>query len=155
MEILFFRTIPNSLISLLLILLFGIPIAIIDFKSQRIPLYLSISGIVIAILVQLILKVHPLVLAAEISIGFISFYLIRVLTRKGLGLGDALISAFIAVLVGLWGWILSIFLAALGALIFGLIFLKYNIRDRSRRIPFAPFLMGGSLVTILYYYFFT
>ena len=151
METLLWESSPHIIANLILLCFIGIPVAIIDTKNQLIPLYLSIPGIAIAIFVQLFFNVSPLLLAAEILIGFILFYFIRILTKKGLGLGDALISAFIAILLGLWGWLVTIFIAASGALIFSLVILKMNIHDRTKRIPFAPFLLGGALITMLLY----
>lgn len=146
---------PHSITNLTLLCLFGIPIVIVDLKKQLIPFFLSIPAVLTALIVQLFFDVPLLVPAAGFFLGFISFYIIRIITKKGLGLGDAWVSGFIAVLMGIAGWMFSILAASLSALVFSLLVLKLDIRDRKHRIPFAPFLLGGSFVTMVLLLFYT
>jgi len=144
----------KNIIILSILLLFGIPLIIIDIRKKTVPLYLSIPSIILITAVQLYFNTSPLIITIELFFGFFSFYIIRILTKKGLGLGDAWISALIAVAVGIQGWMVVIFTAALSGLVFSLLILHLNFRDRTLKIPFAPFLLISSYIIIAYNIFY-
>ncbi len=87
-------------------------------------------------------------LLLEVFLGFAVFWVIRVATRGKLGLGDAKYSAFIAVSLGLHGWLAALMVASVTGLCTGLILVGFHRIPRTARIPFAPFLTFGSVVSV-------
>ena len=80
---------------------FAIPITLIDLKELRVPDALSLSGIGLMLLLDVfVIKESLPLLLIEVAAGFGVFWIIRLVTRGRLGLGDAKYSAFIASLCG-------------------------------------------------------
>ncbi|MCF6335090.1 MAG: prepilin peptidase [Spirochaetales bacterium] len=140
----------KNIIILSILLLFGIPLIVIDIHKKIIPLFLSIPSIILITAVQFYFNTSLLIITIELFFGFFLFYIIRILTKKGLGLGDAWISALIAVAVGIQGWMVVILIAALSGLVFSLQILHLNFRDKTLKIPFAPFLLAGLYIIMVY-----
>ena len=81
--------------------------------------------------------------------GFLFIFVLWFFSRGKIGLGDAKLSAFMAVVLGFIGWITAIFFASLTGLIFGLILIKLGKIDKKERIPFGPFLASGAILSFL------
>ena len=83
--------------------------------------------------------------------AFIFFFLLSFLSKeKFLGMGDA----YLVILLGLiLGWpkiLLGLFLAfAIGA-IYGIILIALKKKKLKSQVPFAPFLVAGTIITMLY-----
>ena len=73
----------------------------------------------------------------------------EVCTSDECGLGDAKLSALIAVVLGLNKWIIAVFIASASGLILGLILIKLGKIDKKTRIPFGPFLAFGAVLSFL------
>ena len=89
-------------------------------------------------------------LAAAVAFAFF-FSLVYISKERWMGMGDALLVIFLGLFLGWPQILLGLFLAFnLGALysIFLLLFKKKSIKSQ---IPFGPFLVIGSLITILFY----
>jgi prepilin signal peptidase PulO-like enzyme (type II secretory pathway) len=137
-------------IGALVFALFAIPITLMDLREYRIPDLLSIGGIcVMALLDVFVVRQSLLTLALEVVVGFGVFWLIRVVTHGKLGLGDAKYSAFIALCVGMPGWLAAIAAASVIGLVCGLVLLGRGRVTRTTRIPFAPFLSLGAALSIV------
>ncbi len=84
--------------------------------------------------------------------AFVFFFLMSSLSReKWMGMGDA----YLVILLGLiLGWpkiLLGLFLAfAIGA-IYGIILIVLKKKKMQSQVPFAPFLVIGTIITMLYY----
>lgn len=90
--------------------------------------------------------------ALAASAAFAFFLSIVLVSReKWMGMGDA----YLAILLGLFlGWpkiLLALFLAfALGAII-GLLLIAFKKKTMKSQVPFAPFLVAGSVVSVFLY----
>lgn len=129
---------------------FAIPITLIDLKELRVPDALSLSGIGLMLLLDVfVIKESLPLLLIEVAAGFGVFWIIRLVTRGRLGLGDAKYSAFIALCVGMYAWFTTLAVASITGLACGLILLGLGRVKRTTRIPFAPFLTLGAIVSIV------
>jgi prepilin signal peptidase PulO-like enzyme (type II secretory pathway) len=80
------------------------------------------------------------------AVGYLSFLALGCLTKGKIGQGDAKLSAYIALLNGLLGWLFSVLAASLlGIVAFTILYLSGKM-DRKDSIPFAPFLSSGALI---------
>lgn len=141
----------NRWIELFLFALFAFPIALIDIREYRIPDVLTLGGTVVFIVLKLFWENQPAYqLAAELCVGFGVFWLIWRLTDGRIGLGDAKLSAFIAVTTGFPGWFASLFIASFLGLLSAVVLVGLFKADRKVAIPFAPFLTTGAFVAILF-----
>jgi leader peptidase (prepilin peptidase)/N-methyltransferase len=129
---------------------FALPITIFDLKHLRIPDVLSLGGIaVVAALEALISGDSAITMALEVLIGFGVFWAITIATGGKLGLGDAKYSVFIALSLGLYGWLTTLAVASVTGLAAGLVLVLRDRVPQDTRIPFAPFLTFGAAVSIV------
>lgn len=134
----------------LLFMVLSVPIVLHDIKYRTIPDALTLLGIA-ALLTGCAAGGFDSFLRTVIGMaaGFLLFLFVRIITRGRLGLGDAKYAAFLGGLLGVRWWLVSVFLAALGGLVFCLIMIVLKRMTREERIPFAPFLAGGSAIVLL------
>jgi len=141
-----------EVVDLPLFLFFAVPIAFVDAREYRIPDELSLGGIAAFLVLHLLrAAVRPAWegLAAG-ALGFASFWIIGTASGGRLGLGDAKLSALIAVAAGVGGWVVALWIACLSALIHAFAVSRRGGSPGSLRIPFAPFLgLGGSMAVAL------
>jgi prepilin signal peptidase PulO-like enzyme (type II secretory pathway) len=132
-----------------LFLLIAAPILVFDIRQYRIPDFLSLGGLLVLSVLQLAFAQATLgEIAVECCVGYGSFWLIHRLARGGMGLGDAKFSALIAVAVGVLPWLVALLAASLAGLAFAGFRIFVLGRDRRARIPFAPFLTLGAMVSV-------
>ncbi len=82
----------------------------------------------------LLLKEKIFVLLFSGAIGFVFIFALWFFSRGKIGLGDAKLSALIALVLGLNGWIAAIFIASASGLVLGLALIKLGkFRTRSVR----------------------
>jgi prepilin signal peptidase PulO-like enzyme (type II secretory pathway) len=143
----------TSSVDLPLFLLFAVPITLTDIREYRIPDALSLGGIAAFVVLRLLAWTgagtlwEPLV---SCVLGFGSFFLIRLATGGKLGLGDAKLSALVAVAAGAQGWLAAVFIASVSGLLCAAVMVGALGFDRKARIAFAPFLcLGGALAIAL------
>ncbi|MGB3340124.1 MAG: prepilin peptidase [bacterium] len=127
----------------------------IDFSHQIIPDIISMPGIVIGIVFQL--------LKGDIKLGLIGLFfggglilLIRVIgqrvyKKEVMGLGDVYLTAMIGSFVGFPFILVAIFFAALTGSIMGIFYIVSTKQTRESPIPFGPFLSIGGAVVILFH----
>jgi len=133
---------------------FFILICYFDIKSLFIPLYLNIPLLLLSLLYSFLLKIPAIFIFLNPAIGFLFIFFIHIITKKGIGLGDAILSASIAAILGINYWLLAMTTASLMALtsIFYMkLIKKKNIRYM--RIPFAPYMIVGAVIFFVYRYF--
>ncbi len=129
-------------------------VAFIDFSFQVIPDIISIPGIFIGIIYQLI-KGDFLIGLVGMIFGGGLILLIRVIggkvyKKEVMGLGDVYLTAMIGAFVGFPYILPAIFVAALVGSVMGIIFIISTHQSRESPIPFGPFLgLGGAVVIIL------
>ena len=125
----------------------------IDFSHQLIPDVISIPGIAMGIVFQL--------LKGDIKLGLIGLFfggglilLIRVIgqrvyKKEVMGLGDVYLTAMIGSYVGFPFILVAIFFAALIGSVMGILYIVSTKQNRESPIPFGPFLsIGGAIVII-------
>jgi prepilin signal peptidase PulO-like enzyme (type II secretory pathway) len=128
---------------------FAIPITFIDLKQMRIPDLLSLGGVATVLALDVFVGVPVLTIALEGVVGFGVFWLIRLATGRKLGFGDVKYSVLIAISLGLYGWLTAIAVASVTGLAAGILLLLRYKMPRSTRIPFAPCLTFGAVVSIV------
>ncbi len=133
---------------------FAIPIMYYDIKEKRIPdILLCLCFIVILVIRVLITKNFSFWNLLETLIGFTFIWLFWLFSKGKIGLGDAKFSALICLLLGLWGWILAIFLASFSGLLVAFIRIRFGKMAEKEAIPFAPFLSLGSIASYFLKYY--
>jgi prepilin signal peptidase PulO-like enzyme (type II secretory pathway) len=129
---------------------FLIPIVICDIKQKKIPNLFVFLGAGLLFLKRCIVDTARLpVMAIDTMAAFIIIAAVWFLTKGKIGLGDAKLSAFIAMAIGLFGWFVALFVAALSGLLFALSSIKLKKSGFHDPLPFAPFLALGCVVSIL------
>lgn len=129
-------------------------VAFIDFSFQVIPDIISVPGIILGMVYQII-KGDFLIGLVGMLFGGGLILLIRVVggkvyKKEVMGLGDVYLTAMIGAFVGFPYIIPAIFVAALVGAILGIIFIISTHQSRESPIPFGPFLgLGGMAVVIL------
>ncbi|MBB6478483.1 prepilin peptidase [Spirochaeta isovalerica] len=139
-----------EIINLLLTLAVIIPVTIIDIKVQRIPRGIIFPAVILLYFVKVFyFHIPAITLLATLATGFLLFFGIWYFTRGKLGLGDAYLSGFLAISLGLEQWLIMLFISSMTALVFAVIMLKSGKLRRESRIPYAPFLSFGALLSLL------
>ena len=129
-------------------------VAFIDFSFQVIPDVISMSGIAIGILYQIIMGDFMAGLIGMLFGGGLIF-VIRIVGGKAykkevMGLGDVYLTAMIGAFVGFPFIIPAIFIAALVGAVLGIIFIISTHQTRESPIPFGPFLAFGGMAVIIF-----
>jgi leader peptidase (prepilin peptidase)/N-methyltransferase len=123
----------------------------VDVQKKVIPNTLIIIGSVIGI-VMLFLNTeiaYISVLAAVVVIGGI-FLIISFVTEGSFGMGDVKLIACLALFVGLEKLIGTLFVSFIASGFIGLIFLIRSKKNAKKELPFAPFLLLGLIVILLF-----
>ena len=127
--------------SLLLIL------GLIDLDHKILPNVLTLSGMVIGLLFAFLgwtIGLGQAVLGLVVGFGVV--FLIALLSRGGMGMGDVKLLGFIGAFLGWKLSLVTLFLAAFFGMIAGFIYLKKTGQDRKTPIPFGPFLALAALI---------
>lgn len=83
------------------------------------------------------------------AIGLLVFTLIIILSRGGMGWGDAKLAGLIGAITG-YLIPLAIFLAIIVGGILAIVLLVFKLKKRKEGIPFGPFLAIGAVITMLW-----
>jgi leader peptidase (prepilin peptidase)/N-methyltransferase len=126
-------------------------VSLTDFRYHLIPDRLTLPGIGVGLLIALISD-HVSMLEAVIGggVGFVLFCLIavagdRVLKKKSMGGGDIKLAAMLGLFLGWQQLLLTVFMAALLALVFILGQTLLTSTSFKARVSFGPFLMYAAL----------
>jgi len=124
-------------------------ISLIDIRTKRIPDFFTYSGILIVMSSRFLTDNQSLVNSLILILsGFIPFFLIWYFSKGKLGLGDAKLSAFLALVLGLKGWFIMLFLSSFTALVFAVYMMKIRRMNRDVQIPYGPFLSAGAVLSL-------
>jgi leader peptidase (prepilin peptidase)/N-methyltransferase len=131
-----------------------IVVAFIDFSFQVIPDIISMPGIILGIIYQIV-KGDFLIGLVGMIFGGGLILLIRVIggkvyKKEVMGMGDVYLTAMIGAFVGFPYIIPAIFVAALVGAILGVIFIASTHQSRESPIPFGPFLGIGGIAVIMF-----
>lgn len=138
---------PLDFITFYNLMMVLLAITVIDLKIMIIPdqfiIYLIISS-----LPFLIITGNFINILAGVGLGLF-FYLIAVLSKGGMGGGDVKLAFVMGIYLGIGPGILSVFLAFLVGGITGVALLLGG-ENRKRPLPFAPYLVLGTVVAYLW-----
>jgi len=128
-----------------------IVVTFIDLDYQIVPDRITIPGIILGILLSSTLL--PLGLKDSLSgalIGGGLFYLAAILSRGGMGGGDIKLISMIGAFIGWKGALTTIFLGALSGSLVGIFLIVFRGKGRKHKIPFAPFLGLGAVLSLFW-----
>lgn len=163
----------NSLVYLLLLTHFGlniqfvfyailastlIVVSIIDYYHQIIPneivLFTLIIGIIYRVATYIAFNQNLFDVVKQSILGFLiggGFYLlIFILTRGNMGGGDIKLMAALGIWLGTVDTVIAIFLTFMIGAVVSVFLLATKIKGRKDAIPFGPFIVLGTFITILY-----
>jgi leader peptidase (prepilin peptidase)/N-methyltransferase len=145
-----------ALIGPLYLLAVAVPLSIIDVRERRLPNRLTLPGIPVALVGQvlscfLVGKWMPLVIAVIWMLG--GFAVGLAFNRlQALGMGDAKLMAVICLNLGWFGWLWPVAALALAfgmATVLALAMLATGRYKMSSTIPLGPYLLVGFLASTI------
>ena len=141
----------NTLIAVILISS-SIVVSVIDLKIQIIPNCISLPGIVLGLLINLIPSSPVGFLNAlyGMLLGGGLFYVVALVSRGGMGGGDIKLIAMFGAFLGWQNCLVTIFCGVLLGSFIGIILLLLRRKGRKDPIPFGPFLCIGALISLFY-----
>lgn len=139
-------------------------IAFIDLEFQIIPDRITLSGIPIGLIAGSFLLPDPFMIFSPLGLktsvigactGFGLFYSVAVIgaalfKKEALGGGDIKLMAMLGGFLGWKGVLLTTFLGSLSGSVIGVLLMIIHKKDRKHKIPFGPFLVLGSMITLFY-----
>ena len=127
---------------------FLVPIMVYDLRCMRIPDVLVLPAIGVFLVKRIICgEDQVLLLLLHGFAGFAFILFLNILSRGKIGLGDGKLSALFAIVFGFMGWLVALFIASIVGLIYGVLRMKFGGMSREEKIPYAPFLTLGGLVS--------
>lgn len=154
----YFGMISLELIFWLIIMAFLIVIFVFDLKYFIIPdeviypaIFLSIAWIVYSFLIQTI-DSHEVIFRIISGLSAALFFFLIWFFSKGMamGFGDVKLALFIGLLLGFPNTVVGIFLGFLLGAIIGSIMVFFKKRGFGSEVPFAPFLVVGTIIAFFY-----
>ncbi len=142
-----FRSSLSGFIIAVIYFSFLLVLALIDLDHKILPNVLTLSGLALGLAVSLLGFSIPFrfsVLGA--SVGFLLIFLIALLSRGGMGMGDAKLMALIGSFLGWQGVFFVLFLGSFFGAVGGLIYLYITKQGRKTPIPFGPSLALAALI---------
>lgn len=131
-------------------------IAFIDLNEQVIPEVISLPGMVIGLILGFFVPYISFINSAlGIVIGGGIILVIRlagslIFKKESMGIGDIELAAMIGAFLG-WRYIMiSLFLGFFLGALAGIILILSKIKSREDVIPFGPFIVLGSFITLLW-----
>lgn len=131
-------------------------IAFIDLGEQVIPEVISLPGIVVGLILSFFVHHISFVNSAlGIVIGGGIILVIRlagslIFKKESMGIGDIELTAMIGAFLG-WRYItISLFLGFFFGALTGIFLILSKIKSREDAVPFGPFIVLGSFITLLW-----
>ena len=130
---------------------------IIDFKLQIIPNRLNMTMFELGIVLMFIAGIFDPNIAIDMFLGMITgagiFFIITLIGgliagKEAMGFGDVKLMGALGIYFGLTGTIVIILMSFLIGAILSVILLVTRIKKTSEYIPFGPFIVIGTLITI-------
>lgn len=136
----------------------GLALAVIDIEHKRLPFALTIPSYPIALVLlagAALAGGHGdrlIPMLAGMGALFAFYYLLNLISPRGMGFGDVILSGILGLYLGFLGWgplLVGAFLGfALGGL-GGLLFIASGRAGRKSHIPFGPYMLAGALAAVL------
>ncbi len=127
-------------------------VSVIDLKIQIIPNEISLPGIVLGLLIN-ILPASPLGFLSALYgmlLGGGFFYLVALLSKGGMGGGDIKLIAMFGAFLGWKNCLVAIFFGVLLGSVVGIVLMLLRKKGRKDPIPFGPFLCLGTLIALFF-----
>lgn len=123
--------------------------AFIDIRTRRIPDRLVLAAATAGLLLMSVDSGKSWIdsLAGGLVSGVVML-IIRMITRNGLGLGDVKLLGCTGIYLGLEGALSSMVVAVVLSGIFSLVLICIKRENRKSEIPFAPFILAGTLAAV-------
>jgi leader peptidase (prepilin peptidase)/N-methyltransferase len=86
------------------------------------------------------------------AIAFVIFFVLHMVSPRGMGFGDVKLSFVLGLSLGWLGWgevFVGLFLGFLYGALLGLVLIVTRLRARDQALPFGPFLAAGTMTAIL------
>jgi leader peptidase (prepilin peptidase)/N-methyltransferase len=86
------------------------------------------------------------------AVAFLVFFVIHVISPRGMGFGDVRLSFVLGVALGWLSWrhvYLGLFLGFLLGAVVGVALIATGVKTRKDHVPFGPFLAAGAVIAIL------
>jgi len=130
---------------------FFIVIFFIDLEHHLVLNRVILPAIVVALLAVPFTPNHDVVeLLVGGALGFGLLFLIAFIYPAGMGMGDVKLATFIGLVVGFPAVFVALFISFVtGGLVGGSLLLT-GLKGRKDPVPFAPFLVAGGMVAMLY-----
>ena len=139
-----------NIASYLVVFAILITASIIDIRVGRIPDKLIIAGAAIGLILSLFNPEHGLLQGLMTgTVAGLVMLLVSWITKGGLGLGDVKLFGCIGIYLGLESIASAMLISAILSGFFSLVLLCINRDNKKREIPFAPFIMVGTLAAII------
>jgi leader peptidase (prepilin peptidase)/N-methyltransferase len=147
------------LVPFLTFLAVSVTVSITDLTHRLVPrqLLYGALALIVPLLVVVSAQSHAWSRLGDAAVAgsgaFVVFFLIWFFVPRGMGFGDVRLSGVIGVTVGYLGLLHAYMAFLVGfvlGLVFGLVLMLGSSAGRKTRIPFAPALCVGAVVTILW-----
>jgi leader peptidase (prepilin peptidase)/N-methyltransferase len=134
-------------------------ITFIDLDFQIIPDVITLPGMLIGLAAAHFLLPDPFARYSLLGFtssliglfaGGVSFYLIAILSRGGMGGGDVKMMAMVGAFMGWKGVFLTTLVGSLAGSLVGIALMIFKGQGRKTKIPFGPFLAIGSVVSLFF-----
>lgn len=144
---LFWEFLRYTLTSIMLLAIF-----FYDLLYQEIPDSFSITGMLFALLGNIALTSPPPLDFVIGAAAGASFFLAQILISRGkwVGTGDVLVGILMGIILGWKLLIVALFLSYIAGTIISFWLIASKMATRKTQIPFAPFLVTGTILTILF-----
>lgn len=130
---------------------FFIVIFFIDLEHHLVLNRVIYPAIFLALVAIPITPHHgPVELLGGGALGFGLLFLIASIYPAGMGMGDVKLAAFIGLVVGFPAVLVALFLSFLAGGVVGGSLLLSGVKGRKDPVPFAPFLVAGGIIAMLY-----
>lgn len=142
---------PKELISIFLLISFGIIFIISDLRYFLLPD--SLMSLFFSATMIIRLWFHPLSLSYYLKSGlafFLFFYFFYYFMNDKIGGGDVKIFGVLGLFFGFESTLLILFIACLTSLLTSLILFYFKKISKQTPLPFAPFIFLGSFIIALY-----
>jgi len=126
-------------------------VAFIDKDYRIIPNRLIMFGLITGIMYSAFRQgfgILPAVLG--LAAGFGLLFLVAVLSRGQMGMGDVKLAAVMGAYLGWQGVLLALFLAFMAGAFYGIFLMAFCGRSRKTAIPFGPFLAVASVAAFIW-----
>jgi len=136
--------------------IFLITAGIVDIRIRILPNVINAVGIAVAFIISLTYSIitsnlNPI---GEFFIGGaicgIPFFLIKLVSKHGMGMGDVKFAVLIGSFLGVINGLSALWLSIVFGGVFGAIMIAAKKATRKTRIPFGPFMVLGALAMVIF-----